>query len=295
MELVVGGTGVVGKRVALRLAEEGRTVRALVRGGRERTEASELIAAGIQVVDGDLTRADTLAEACAGVETVVTTVTSMPHGRDDGLRRVDHEGSLALIAAAEASGVRRFVYTSYSGNVRYDSPFETAKRGCEKRLLESGIQAVILRPSYFAEVWLGPHLGFDPAGRTAQIYGAGENRVSYISALDVAEFAVRTAVEERARGDLVLELGGPEPLSQLDAVRVFEEAIGEKMQVGFIPRQAVEAQHSTATDPIQKTFAALTLGYIDGDEIAEASAHAERYGIRLRSVGDYAAGFARDT
>ncbi len=289
MDLVAGATGQVGRRIALRLRERGRQVRAIVRGGAGRAEAKELLGAGIEVVDGDLTKRETLPAVCAGIETVVCTATSMPHGRDDGLRRVDREGVLALIEAAERAGVRRFVYTSYSGNIREESPLETAKRDCENRLLAGQMQAVILRPSYFMEMWLSPILGFEPAKASARIYGSGEAKVSYISTLDVVEFAVATATQTAGRRE-VLELGGPEALSQLDAVRIFERVLGKKFTLEFVPLQALEEQHRS-TDPLQKTFAALILGYAKGDLVAESRANAERLGVRLRSVEDYAATF----
>lgn len=288
MDLVVGATGIVGKRTALRLREAGRAVRAMVRGGSARNEAKNLLAAGIEIADAELTRPETLAAACADVENVVSTATSMPHGRDDGLRRVDLEGTLALIESARRAGVKKFVYTSYSGNICVDSPLETAKRTCEDRLLKSEMQAVILRPSYFMEAWLGPALGFDPAKASARICGPGDAKVSYISAFDVAEFAVATTIE--ASDPLILEMGGPEALSQLDAVGVFEKTLGKKFKVDYVPLAALEQQYQSS-DPLQKTFGALMLAYAQGDVVAEARANAERFGIRLRSVADYAATF----
>jgi len=289
MDLVVGATGFVGKRIALRLREEGRMVRALVRGGTERPEAKELLAAGINLAEGELTRPETLAPACSGIDAVICTATSMPHGRDNGLRRVDHDGTLALIDAAARAGVKKFIYTSYSGNNRFPSPLETAKRACEDRLLAGTMQGVILRPSYFMEVWLSPLSGLDPAKGTARIYGTGEGRVSYISALDVAEFAV-AAAKKQENGHVTLEMGGPEALSQLDAVRIFEDKLKKKFKIEHVPVEAIEQQHAS-DDPVQKTFAALALGYIQGDAIADARATAERYGVRLRSVADHAASF----
>jgi len=219
----------------------------------------------------------------------------MPHGRDDGLRRVHREGVLALIDAAERSGVPKFVYTSYSGNIRLDCPLETAKRGCENRLRAGSMEAVILRPSYFMESWLSPALGFDPAKGSARIYGTGEAKVSYISAFDVVEFAV-VAAAEGARlktGATILEMGGPEALSQLDAVRIFEQAFNKKIELTFVPVEALEEQHRSSEDPLQKTFAALMLGYAKGDLIPESLGNAQKYGIRLRSVADYARPFPR--
>lgn len=285
--LVAGATGFVGQAAALRLRERGNQVR----GGANHPKVKDLQAAGVTIVEGDLTRPETLAAACAGIETVVCTATSMPAAANDGLRRVDLEGTLALMEAAERAGVQRFVYTSYSGNLRMDSPLETAKRTCEDRLLKGRMQTIILRPSYFMEMWLSPLLGFDPEKGSARIYGSGEAQVSYISAFNVAEFAAAAAVKKIVQRQTILEMGGPETVSQLDAVRIFEQAVHKKIAVEHVSLEALQQQHRAATDPLQKTFAALMLGYAQGDVIAGAKQTAEQYGVRLRSVAEYATGF----
>jgi uncharacterized protein YbjT (DUF2867 family) len=286
--LVAGSTGFVGSEIALRLAERKHQVRGLVRGGTAHPKAPHLQDAGIEIVNGDFTLPETLATACQGVETVVSTVTSMPSGANDGLRRVDHDGALALITAAEHAGVKRFVYVSYSGNIRADSPLETAKRACENRLLQAPMRAVILRPSYFMEVWLSPMLGFDPANGSARIYGSGDGIGNYISAFDVSEFAVAAVTRDYADKNTILEMGGPEALSQLNVVHMFEQALGKTLRLDFLPVEAIQSQHGSS-DPLQKTFAALMLSYAKGDVISGARALAEEYGIALRSVPEYAA------
>lgn len=291
MDLVVGATGLVGQQVALNLRQRGRQVRAMVRGGKNHEKAKELLSAGIDIVDADLTKQETLPSACAGIETVMCTATSMPHGREDGLRRVDREGVLALIENAERAGVRHFVYTSYSGNIREESPLETTKRSCENRLLSGRMRATILRPSYFSEVWLSPALGFDPANGRARIYGAGDAKVSYISLNDVAAFAV-AAAEKLLDKSVVLEMGGPEPLSQLDAAQIFERLLGRKIELDRVPVAALEEQHRSS-DPLQKTFAALMLAYAKGDAIPASMETARSYGITLHSVSDCAATMSR--
>src|SRR5205823_6764430 len=97
-------TGLVGQQIALGLRRQGRTVRALVRGGTRHEKGASLMAAGVEIFDADLTKPETLPGACTGVETILCTATSMPHGKDDGLRCVDHDGTLALIDSAERSG-----------------------------------------------------------------------------------------------------------------------------------------------------------------------------------------------
>ncbi len=290
--LVVGATGLVGGQVAQKLRKQGQSVRALVRGGDAHPKVQPLRAAGIEIVDGDLTVTETLEPACREIATMVTTATSMPTGANDGLRRVDLDGTMALIEAAERAGVKRFVYISYSGNIQIASPLETAKRTCENRLLRSSMQTVILRPSYFAEVWLSPALGFDFVSGAIRIYGSGEAKGSYISAFDVADFAVVAAVGKEDE-HTILEMGGPQPLSQLDAVKIFEQALEKKFQLQHVPAEALQQQYSSP-DPLQKTFAALTLGYIQGGEIKGAQETAKKYGIRLTSVGDYASRVRRE-
>jgi len=287
MDLVVGATGLVGQQIAIGLRKQGRDVRAMVRGGRSHEKAKPLISVGIEILDADLTKPETLGPACAGIDTIVCTATSMPHGSDDGLRRVDHDGILALIENAERTGVHHFIYTSYSGNIREDSPLETAKRNCEKRLLSCRMRATILRPSYFSEVWLSPALGFDPASGRTRIYGLGDAKISYISLNDVAAFAVAAAGKTPDKS-VVLEMGGPEAVSQLEAVRIFEQILRKRIEVDRVPVAALAEQHRSS-DPLQKTFAALMLAYAKGDTIPDSLETAHKYNISLHSVSDYAA------
>lgn len=284
--LVVGATGFVGKEIVLRLRKKEANVRAMVRGGSSRAEGRPLADAGAWIVGGDLTQPDSLAKACSSVHTVICTATSMPHGKDDGLRRIDHDGILSLISAAQNSGVKKFVYLSYSGTIRHDSPLETAKRDCEKRLLASSMQVVILRPTCFMEMWLSPALGFDAQGGSARVFGTGQAPISYISAFDVADFAVAAALAHHS-GNEVLELGGPEPVSQLQAVHIFESVLHKKINVQHVPVEALQQQHQSS-DPLQKTFAALTLAAAAGDVIPTARDNAARYGVKLHSVLEYA-------
>jgi len=147
--LVVGATGFVGGEIARKLALQKHKVTGLVRGGSAHPKAKQLLSAGIEIVAGDLCIPETLVHAVRNSEPVVCTATSMPSASDNGLQKVDHDGTLALIDAAERGGVKKFVYVSYSGNICEESPLETAKRECENRLLASQMEAVILRPSYF--------------------------------------------------------------------------------------------------------------------------------------------------
>ncbi|MGH7681546.1 MAG: SDR family oxidoreductase [Candidatus Eiseniibacteriota bacterium] len=284
MILVVGATGLVGGRTARALLQRGQKVRALVRGGAGRAEGAALRAAGAEVVDGDLARPDTLAAACAGIHAVVCTATSFPRAAEEGLRTVDLEGVLALIEAAERASVKRFVYTSFSDTLPTPSPLNHAKRTCERRLRESPMAAVILRPTAFAEIWFTPIVGFDPASGRVRVYGTGEKATSYMSALDVAEIAAEAATRDEPGA--TYELGGPEALSLREVVRRYERARGVTLEVDAVPLAALEEGCRTAVGPTQETFAALLLGAAGGSVIPDAKKNAEHFGVRLRRVED---------
>jgi NADH dehydrogenase len=289
--LVVGSTGLVGSNVALQLQRQGHQVLAFCRDGRRNPKVQPLLQAGIKLVEGDLTDPESLRAACSGVETVITTATSMPSGANDGLRRVDRDGTLSLIDAAVHQNVRRFIYTSYSGNIEEGCLLKVAKRDCEAALSASPMQTVILRPSFFMEVWLSPALGFDPVAGTVRIYGSGQEKVSYVSAFDVASFAVAAVTWRYPEEKTILEIGGPEPLSQLDATLLFEQALGKEIKMEHISLGSLQAQLQSTADPLQKTFAALTFNYAQGDIVADAVANAKAHQLNLTSVSDYASGF----
>jgi len=288
--LVIGATGFVGGEIASKLALQNHKVAGLVRGGSAHPKAKQLLSAGIEIIAGDLRSPETLTHALKYAETVVCTATSMPSATDDGLQKIDHDGILALIEVAERQRVRKFVYVSYSGNICEESPLETAKRECENRLLASRMDAVILRPSYFMEMWLSAALGFDPENGSARIYGSGNAKVSYISAMNVADFGVVAALRQYAEKNAILEMGGSEPLSQLEAVRIFEEALHKKFKVDHVPTESLKSQNQSS-DPLQKTFGALMLAYSKGDVVKGAAAIARQHGVVLRTVAEYASGF----
>ena len=156
----------------------------------------------------------------------------------------------------------------------------------EERLIESGLTYTSLQASWFMEVWLGPALGFDYANAKAQIYGAGHNPISWISFADVAQFAIVSLNNPAAR-NAVIEVGGPEALSPLEVVRIFEEVKGQKFAVEHVPEEALQAQKAAAPDAVQESFAGLMLQYAAGDAI-DMEATLKAFPLQLASVRDYA-------
>jgi uncharacterized protein YbjT (DUF2867 family) len=286
MILVVGATGVVGLTVVQRLRRKGKEVRALVRAGSNHARLESLEQAGATMATGDLKDGATLRAACEGIDTVISTASAtISHGEGDDIDSVDRDGQLQLVQAARDAGVRHFIYVSFSGNVTGSFPLHDAKRAVERRLQESGLTFTIVRPSFFMEVWLSPHAGFDAVGGQVRIYGSGDAPVSMISALDVAAY-VAECVDNPAVHNQVIELGGPEAIAPNTVVGLFEKALGKSIARTQIPEAALEQQLATAQDPLQKTLAGLALSVTRGDAIDNRPA-LEKASVTLTPVGAF--------
>lgn len=289
--LIVGATGLLGSEICRRLTNQGRHVRVLVRTTADPAKIETLKKMGCSLVYGDLRDRASLDAACKSVEEVITTAsTTFARQPGDSIEVTDQAGQLALVAAAQAARVRHFVYTSFSGQLDpgpRPCALTVAKRTVEQAVKASGMSYTILRPSCFMEIWLSPAVGFDYPNAKATIYGAGENKLSWISLYDVAEFAVESLDNPAAR-NAVLELGGPEALSPLEAVKIFETVTGRAFTVNYVPVETLEAQRAAATDSLSEAFAALMLSYANGDAIA-MQATLKAFPLALTSVKEYAA------
>jgi uncharacterized protein YbjT (DUF2867 family) len=286
--LVAGATGLMGSEICRLLGDKNLIVKAMVRTTADPVKIEQLTKLGVQVVQGDLRKKESLSQVFQGVTTVVTSVSSMPFSYQPGendIQKVDEDGMINLIDAAKSAGVKHFIYTSFSKNLDLDFPLRNAKRKVEKHLQESGITYTILRPGCFMEVWLTAAVGFDALNGKVNVCGTGTNQVAYISYKDVAKFAVES-ISNPAAKNATLELGGPENLSQLDAVKIFEDVLQKKIEVGHIPVDALRSQLDGAEDPMQKSFSGLMICVANGDRI-EMKEVLGKFPVKLTSVKEF--------
>lgn len=238
MILIVGATGDLGGRVTRMLCSGGQDVRCLVRGSSDDSQLRDL---GVEEVRGDLTDARSLEAACRGVDTLIATATAFARRLSDPgsatIRAVDEQGMASLVDAAGAAGVNRFVYTSFAGvDAGIGTPFERAKLATERRLAQSTMRTVILRPDAFQEVHLGALARFDIAAGTASVIGKGDMKRRWVATQDVAALVCAVALEPDPPA--LIEFGGPEPLSKNEAIAIAEQLIGRRMKVQRMPRGA---------------------------------------------------------
>ena len=240
MILVAGGTGTLGKRLVPRLVERGEPVRALVR----RADAS--LPNGVERAVGDITDPEALKRAVAGAGTVICAVSGFGGIRGADPRTVDGLGTRALIAAAAAAGGERFVLVSvFHARADHPNELQREKFRSEQALRASGMPWTILRPAPSMERWawiVGENV---PSGGKALVLGGGENPINFVSAEDVASVVVDAATGAYQAGRLI-DVAGPEDVTLMGIVGLFEAALGRPVPVRRVPRAGLRAMSVVA-------------------------------------------------
>ena len=263
-----------------------QAVRLAIRRTADERKLAELESLEIELLEGDLKDPTSLARACVGVQSVISTASStFSRQPGDSIETVDQQGQLALVDAARKAGIEHFVFVSFRQNPRIDYPLTAAKRAVEQALKQSGMAYTILQASYFMEVWLTPALGFDVANGKVRLYGDGSHPISWISYRDVAR-AAAAAVTELAARNTIVELGGPQALSVREVVRMFEAAGAGEIATESVLESALESQLNAATDPLQKSFAGLMLQCAGGDAI-DVTTSSRLFPFPMTSVRDF--------
>ena len=109
MILVAGGSGRLGTRVVQRLAGRGLSVRVLT---RDRARAAHLAGPRVEIVEGDVRDAASVATAVDGADTALSAIHGFSGPGHVTPASVDRDGNINLIDAAEAAGVEHFVLVS---------------------------------------------------------------------------------------------------------------------------------------------------------------------------------------
>jgi nucleoside-diphosphate-sugar epimerase len=164
VSLVTGATGFIGGRLVSSLRQQGDEVKALVRDPRR---ARALKAQGVALVEGDITDAAALRAAVEGVTHVFHCAAILGDDPNPDIRRVNVEGTRALLEACAAAGTRRFIHLSslavlgakHHRGTDESAPYERARDAytntkieAEQSVREHGtegrLETVVLRPGF---------------------------------------------------------------------------------------------------------------------------------------------------
>jgi uncharacterized protein YbjT (DUF2867 family) len=236
--LVAGGTGFVGPKIVRALRDRDLPVRSLFRRPGERSAAT-LAAWGSELVQGDMTDAESLRHAVDGAEVVVHLV-AIRQGRDEDFRRIMEEGTRELATAAKEAGVRRFVLMSALGTSAETKdlvPYYRAKWEMEQTVAGSGIEHVVFRPSFVFSGDGGILPTFRQLARVAPvtpIIGSGVQQIQPIWLDDLAAYFA-AGVDKPEAANRTFELGGPDAVTWNEFWRRLKRELGQRRPSVHIP------------------------------------------------------------
>ena len=285
--LVTGSAGFVGSHLAEALVAGGHDVVGLdafveyyPRAQKEANIAGLLAGPRFGLIEADL-RDDDLAPALDGVEAVVhaAAMAGLPRSWTEFQAYMDCNllGTQRLLDAARNEGVGRFVHISTSSVYGRDavgdettptrpiSPYGVTKLAAENLVLafvdSFGFPATILR--YFSI--FGPRQRPDMAyhifiealldGRPILVFGDGEQSRTNTFVRD-AVTATIAAIDAGAIGE-IYNIGGGEPITLNDAIRVIGKAVGVEPRIEHAPARLGDQRHTQA----DTTKARLAFGF----------------------------------
>lgn len=230
MILVTGGTGTTGGELLRRLSARGTPARALVRNAQRAAALATL--PGVELVEGDMARPETLVAALHGVSSAFLVSSSEP---------AMAEVQASFIDAARRAGVAHVV--KLSGIMpELDSPFRFARMHgqIEKHLEASGMAYTHLRAgefmsSYFRQV---PNI----VARGAMFLPMADARIASIDTGDIAEAALIALTLPGHEGK-IYPLTGPEALTMAEVAAKLSAVTGKTIRyVDVAPEDAKKAQ-----------------------------------------------------
>jgi nucleoside-diphosphate-sugar epimerase len=233
---VTGATGFVGRALLDEAAKNGLEVRALTRRAQNK-------AAAIEWVAGDLHDRRALMKLVKNAEAVIHVAGVVNTHDPMGFHLGNVEGTLALIEAAVASGVPRFVFvSSLAAREPKLSKYGASKAHAEKLVKASGLDWTIVRPPAI----YGPRdremLEMFRAARWGVLPMPPAGRMSIVHVSDLARLllALAPSVERTAHHTFEPDDGKPEGWSHRELARAIGWAVGRRPWVPHLSKPMLE-------------------------------------------------------
>ena len=233
--LVTGATGFLGRRVVSELVSRHHQVRCLVHSpGRERLLGQP----SVDVHYGNVSDTDSLNQAMFDVQAVVHLVGIIRPRRGATFDGVHRQGTANVVEAAKSAGVREIIYVSALGATANPAfPYLNSKHQAEVRIMGSGLDYTILRPSVIfgpGDEFINALAGLVRLGPLVPVIGPGKNRMQPVAVDDVAHCVAASVGNSLVKGK-VLDLAGPHRLSYKDLLYEVALAMDRRIRLVHIP------------------------------------------------------------
>ncbi|MDH3511821.1 MAG: SDR family oxidoreductase [Gammaproteobacteria bacterium] len=235
MILLTGATGKTGGETAKQLVEKGASLRALV---RDEAKAADLKAAGVELVVGDMSDADSVKQALDGAEKAFML---MPNGK----QQLANEKQFTELAVA--AGVKHLVkMSSMEAVADAETPIPQAHWASEEYIRASGLDWTMVKPNFFMQNLLASAGSIKEQRKFFLPMGDGTTGMADVR--DIGAFCAEVLTGEgHARQSY--EITGPEVLSFYDVADRFSEVLGEKVEYVPMPMEQFRERMSGILEP----------------------------------------------
>ncbi len=242
--LVIGGTGTVGRHLVKDLAQRGVNVRV---GTRSPSSAANL-PPGVTPVHFEFDRPETFVPALAGVRGVFLMASA---GEQRPL-----EVGLRVLAAMREVGVQRVVNMTGLGIERNEAQ---PLRQLELAVERSGLRWTHLRPNFFLQNFCTGALRGQIVERGELAVAAGDARISFVDARDIAAVAAEALVSN-SLADRALAVTGAVAVTYAEIAQALTEATGRR--VAYRPLDEEEARRELAAAGLAAERVEARLGFL---------------------------------
>jgi len=228
---ITGGTGFVGSHLIDAALAAGHTVKALTR--REQPAR-----AGVEWVNGSLEDREAVRALVTDADAVIHVAGVINAPDAAGFDQGNVAGTLAMLAAATAGGVHRFVQvSSLAAREPKLSLYGASKARAEELVERSGLDWTIVRPPAVYGPGDRETLDLFRMARGGQIYMPPKGRLSLIHVDDLAQLLLALALPNSPKG-LILEPddGRPGGWSHREFGDALGEAVGTPARTISTPR-----------------------------------------------------------
>ena len=209
MILVTGATGTVGSEVVKALSGRGQPFRA---GYRTRPQN---VPPGVEAVQLDFEKAETLGPALRGVETVfLLSSTVAPEAN--------------VVREAKTAGVKRIVKLSVMRAAREEFTFAKWHRASERVIEASDLAWTFMRPNGFMQN-IPNFMGQTIKAQGAIYTSAPDAAIAHIDARDIGAASARVLTEGGHEGK-AYELSGPEPVTYNQIAGILTRVLGREVR-----------------------------------------------------------------
>ncbi len=264
--LVTGASGFVGNNVVRRLAAGGKPVRAMVHDLEKGRQRLGDLRDKVEIVRGDVTDRGSLTPLMRDVTAVVHTVAIALEKGSATYEKVNYQGTIHVVDAAEEGHVPRFIQVSQNlASPDHFSPFLRSKGRAEQYVMSSSLQWTAVRPS----VIFGPQDEFfNSIARLVRLtplifpnIGGGKAQFQPVSVDDVVTAIVRSLDDSSTAGQ-IYGLGGPEVLTIETIERRILRAMGARRALfpapGWLLKLPVAVMEATLPGtPVNRTLLEL--------------------------------------